>query len=567
MRGLVEDPSGDLWIGTHGGGLNRLDRAKRHVHPLPASGSNPASLGNDYVFAVLEDRDGTLWVGTYGGGLDRFDRATGTFTRYTVEDGLASDSVYGILEDAQGRLWISTNNGLSRFDPRDGTVPQLRRPRRPAEQRVQRRLVLREPSRRDVLRRHQRLQRVLPGPDPPQPPAATGGDHRPPALQPLGAAGEAPSGRAILARPIEYTDAIELSHRDQVVTFEFAALHFTAPRKNQYAYRLEGFHEGWIPTGADRRFATFTGLAPGRYVFRVKAANSDGVWNEQGTAVTIVVTPPFWATWWFRLAILLAVAGLVLALDCGAACATSGCWRSCTPPTTPRWRSCPPATPGSRGSRSPASACRPTRWAATSSTTSWPVPRGPLCIAVGDVSGKAMKAAMMAVLSNGMLWARAGEGSTLDTIMNGVNRSLHTKIGRRMFTALCLASVTRGSRRLTFVNAGLCEPLLATGGAARYLPSTGPTVPLGVFPDTVYETTELTLQQGDVVVLFSDGLPEARNRAGEQLGYDAMLDLVRRLDTSLPAARLKEAIVREVAGFSAGSHQQDDIALVVVKVL
>ncbi|MCU0291518.1 MAG: SpoIIE family protein phosphatase [Thermoanaerobaculaceae bacterium] len=567
VRCLVEDPSGDLWIGTDGGGLNRLDRAKGTFAHYRASGSNRASLGNDHVFAVLVDRSGTLWVGTYGGGLDRLDRATGTFTHVTVENGLASNAVYGLLEDPQGRIWISTNNGLSRLDPRDGAVHSFDVQDGLPSNELNGGSCFSSPRGELFFGGINGLSAFVPeqirlNPLPP-PVAVTDLQLFNRSVRP----GDAPSGRPILTRPIEHTDAIELSHRDQVVSFEFAALHFTAPRKNQYAYTLDGFHEGWIPTRSDRRFATFTGLAPGRYVFRVKASNSDGVWNETGAAVAIVVTPPFWGTWWFRLAAVLVLAGLALAVarrrlrnvrllaELHAAHDTQ---MAIMPAADPR-------VDGFEVS----GVCLPAHEVGGDFFDYFRTgtDEGQLCIAVGDVSGKAMKAAMMAVLSNGMLWARAGEGSSLDAIMNGVNRSLHTKIGRRMFTALCLASVDRDSRRLAFVNAGLCEPLHASGGLVRYLPSTGPTVPLGVFPDTVYETTELTLEPGDVLVLFSDGLPEARNRSGEQLGYDAMADLVRRLDTSLPAARLKEAIVREVAAFSAGSHQQDDIALVVVKVL
>jgi len=123
--------------------------------------------------------------------------------------------------------------------------------------------------------------------------------------------GEPVRGRVVLERPLAYTDAVTLSWRDDVVAIEFAALHYAAPEKNQYAYMLEGFNRAWIPARADRRVATYTGLSPGRYVLRVKASNADGIWNEEGAALRITIMPPVWATWWFRLAAAAILAALV----------------------------------------------------------------------------------------------------------------------------------------------------------------------------------------------------------------------------------------------------------------
>ena len=94
---------------------------------------------------------------------------------------------------------------------------------------------------------------------------------------------------------------LRLSYEDYVFSFEFAALDYTAPEKNQYAYKMEGLDEDWVYRDAKKRFATYTTLAPGRYVFRVRGSNDDGVWNEEGTSLTIIITPPFWKTWWFIL--------------------------------------------------------------------------------------------------------------------------------------------------------------------------------------------------------------------------------------------------------------------------
>jgi len=99
-----------------------------------------------------------------------------------------------------------------------------------------------------------------------------------------------------LTKPISLTDKIALTHKDDVISFEFAALHYALPKGNQYAYKMEGFDENWVYSG-NRRFATYTNLDPGDYNFRVKGSNKDDVWNHAGTAVKITITPPFWQTW------------------------------------------------------------------------------------------------------------------------------------------------------------------------------------------------------------------------------------------------------------------------------
>jgi len=103
-----------------------------------------------------------------------------------------------------------------------------------------------------------------------------------------------------LQKSITETKEIELSYIDYVFSFEFAGLDFHNPEKNKYAYMMEMFDKGWNYTDARRRYVTYTNLDPGEYVFRVKASNNDGVWNEEGTSIKITITPPFWQTWWFR---------------------------------------------------------------------------------------------------------------------------------------------------------------------------------------------------------------------------------------------------------------------------
>ena len=190
-----------------------------------------------------------------------------------------------------------------------------------------------------------------------------------------------------------------------------------------------------------------------------------------------------------------------------------------------------------------------------------------LGIAVGDVSGKAMKSAMTAVMTDGMLYLEAGETRSISEILQRVNRSIFRKTDKQMFTALCLASLDVVSRELTYTNAGLNEPLLKSNGSVLFLKSVGTKLPLGLVQDAEYEETNTLLEPAAVLVFFTDGIPESQNHAREQYGEERLRTLLARMDTAaMSAHEIKESIITDVKRFSGLSHQRDDMTIVVVKV-
>jgi ligand-binding sensor domain-containing protein len=298
-RTLLRDRKGDLWIGTLGG-LERLRADGSFVH-YRHDDDDPKSLRHDWVISLHEDRVGHIWAGTYGGGLNRLDPEEGTFTAYTENEGLPTNVVFTILEDDAGMLWLGTSHGLCRFDPQAGRAqsfdPTIGLPSRVF-------------SLGAALRARDGTMlfgttngfysfdpaRVEPSAEVPQI-----------ALTAAKVFGEPKAMDVALSEAAE----IRLGYRENVFSLEFALLDFTFPRRNHYAYALEGAGGGWVSLGT-RRDVTFTNLAPGTYTFRMKASNSDGVWDEKGKAVRIVITPPFWATWWWRTLCAAAVAALLL---------------------------------------------------------------------------------------------------------------------------------------------------------------------------------------------------------------------------------------------------------------
>ncbi len=307
---MLEDRSGELWFAAYGAGLYRLDPTSEPLRPgvgqfvrYRHDPRDRRSLSTDKTYCLHEDRSGALWIGTFGGGLNRLDPQRTDFTHYGIEDGLPSEVVYSILEDDEGFLWLATGNGLVRtpayagdpgsmtfstFDVDDG-LPSNSFSDYSAH---------RSRSGEMFFGTSQGLVAFFPSQihanDPQAPEIAVTGFslfNEPVPLQRI-------DPGSPLTRPILNTEELVLNHRDQVFSFEFSALHYSKPRKNRYAYKLEGFDKDWVSTGASKRSARYTNLAAGRYVFRVKGSNGDGVWNDEGTAIRITVLPPPWKTWW-----------------------------------------------------------------------------------------------------------------------------------------------------------------------------------------------------------------------------------------------------------------------------
>ncbi len=309
IRTIYGDRSGTLWIGTFGGGLNEFDPKKEIFKCYKKDPDNPNSLASNEINSIYEDQRGILWIGTWGGGLNKFDRQKGIFTAYTRKDGLPNDNIYGILEDSQGNLWISTSKGLARFNPRTGSC--------------------RNYHPRDGLQGYEfncgayyksksgeMFFGGVTGFNRFYPERIEDNLYMPPIVitdfkifnRSVGIGKNSP-----LKEHISYTKEIVLSYANDNISFEFAALDYTDSERNQYKYLLEGFNPDWIDLGP-KHDITFTNLNAGTYTFRVIGSNNDGLWNEKGASVKIIITPPFWATWWFRILVALLCFGLFFVL-------------------------------------------------------------------------------------------------------------------------------------------------------------------------------------------------------------------------------------------------------------
>ncbi len=289
---IFVDSKGLVWAGTDDG-LNCLDPTTGKCKQYKVRPGKNFWISNNDIYAITEDKDHNLWVGT-GRGLNFFERKTERFTYYTNKHGLPGNSVYSIQIDEKNELWISTLNGLANFNPKTKKFKNY--------------------FSHDGLQSNE----FLPG-------AGTvlesgfmffGGINGFNAFHPIRIFENTFKPQivftgisihneminlgkeSILKQSVNYTESITLSYDQNEISISFAALSYHVSSENQYAYKLEGFDDDWIMVGKKQE-ATYTNLSPGKYTFRVKACNNDGAWNEEGIAMEIVITPPFWQTVWF----------------------------------------------------------------------------------------------------------------------------------------------------------------------------------------------------------------------------------------------------------------------------
>jgi diguanylate cyclase (GGDEF)-like protein len=287
-----EDSAGRFWVGT-AYGLNLMDRERGTFKRYIGNPEKPRSLANNSILSIYEDKQRRLWLGT-DGGLHLYHPETDDFTVYNTKDGFVDPGIRSITEDQQGNLWLGTNNGIVMFNPDSKLVRNYTRyngdliggaatgaaiTTRSGEIAIGTRsglylinankLLINEKAPPVVLTDFRIFTEKIPvnGPE------------------------------KILNKVINQTDKITLDHTKSMISFHFAALNFRDADKNEYAYKLVGFDDQWRTVG-NQRSALYTNLPAGTYQFHVKASNNDGIWNDQGHSIQLVILPPPWKTWW-----------------------------------------------------------------------------------------------------------------------------------------------------------------------------------------------------------------------------------------------------------------------------
>ncbi|MBL0744428.1 two-component regulator propeller domain-containing protein [Chryseolinea lacunae] len=303
IRCIYKDSRSKLWVGTVSG-LNVLNEKDSTFSSFFHREGNTISDAN--VLCIYEDSRRNVWFGTHGGGINRYNYRTNEFERWQEKDGLAGNIVYGILEDGQGNLWVSTDKGISKFDIERKEFKNFDTKSGLESSQFNTGAYFKQSDGRMYFGNIEGVTFFYPH-------NIRQNAFVPPIVftdfylfnKPVSVGENSP-----LTAAIDETHEIVLDHSQSVFSIRFAALNFTHADKNQFEYQLEPFDKEWIRTN-NTHTATYTNLDPGTYTFKVKGSNNDGVWNETFRTLTIVIRPPYWSTWWFRM---LVVGMLAMAL-------------------------------------------------------------------------------------------------------------------------------------------------------------------------------------------------------------------------------------------------------------
>ena len=303
IRDIAEDRNGNFWIATHGGGIAFFEPA---TGKFTIYNTTNSKLPVDKVRSILEDSRGNIWAGTFGGGLSLFNKHTRQFSTFSEKDGLQNNNIYKILEDKNGLIWVSTNKGISSLDINTKKINNYN-----YHNGIQNNNFVQGSGIR--LTSGELFFGGLEGFNYFNPAFLKKNSNVPSVLLTdlrISNKSVAPSADGPITEHISIAKVINLDYK-QNFALSFVGLNYTSPEQNQYAYKLEGFDKDWNYVGSATT-APYTNLDPGEYVFRVRASNNDGVWNDKGSSIKIYVHPPFWRTTLAYIIYTLVILGLLL---------------------------------------------------------------------------------------------------------------------------------------------------------------------------------------------------------------------------------------------------------------
>ena len=302
---IYEDKKGQLWIATYGGGLCLFDQKTEKFTTFKNNPADNKSISSNFIHSIFEDTNGKLWIGTYGGGLNIYDSQKKSFTHYTERDGLPNNIINSIISDSNNNIWLSTNNGVCKLNIHNDQKLLTADSR---TYNIQDGLQNKFNENSSFLGKGGWLYfggsnglNVF------HPDSIVDNTVIPPVVITRFYLFEKPARMDTL---ITSKHTLHLNYTQNFFSFEFAALNYLFPDKNRYAYMMENLNDEWTYSGT-RRYATYTNIDPGEYIFRVKACNNDGVWNETGIAIKITIDPPIWKTKWFIALFALLITGLI----------------------------------------------------------------------------------------------------------------------------------------------------------------------------------------------------------------------------------------------------------------
>ncbi len=571
---FFEDSKNRVWIGTTFG-LNLFNRKNKKFEQFTNDPQNSNSISYPSISSIIEDKRGNIWLGT-GLGLCVYNPELKKFKSFYESDGLPNVCIYNILNDGKGNFWASTNNGLTKFDPLK--IISAEKEKLPS--------LFRNFTQQDGLQSNE----------------FNGG-----------AAFRAKSGELffggingfnrfypekVIDNPyipqVEITDfkildvavnlgkwgdQIVLNSTQNVFSYEFAALDFTKPEKNQYAYRLEGFDKEWIYSGT-RRFVSYTNLDPGHYTFHVKGSNNDGIWNESGISLPIEILPPWYKTNIAYIIYFFSSLGFMYGFVRLQISRTKIKERQKAEHKETRRQSEElekarkmqlSMLPQNNIDNSEISVYGKMRTASEVGGDYYDFIRiddNRYCIAAGDATGHGNAAGLIVGMVKIALISSVGkqhQGFSLSELMQTINLSLKQSMNYRgMGMCLTVLIIDLKSGEFEISSSGFPYPYFFSKQNNQLTPLVFQGPPLGFMENVKFPTQHFTMQPGDLLYLMSDGFAERMDASDKMYGYEKIEDDIK----SIISDGVEYGVDRLFAlndEFANGRLNDDDMTVVVVR--
>ena len=630
IYGLAEGKNGDVWIGTYGGGLNRIDRNTGRVSRYQYDENDTSSLSSNATWSVTMDDSGNLWIGTFGGGvnvldlennqfrhfknvpedstsiidnsivrvfkdskgtmwfgtskgLSRYSWEDENFKNYTERDGLANSYVLGIVEDQQGNLWLSTNNGVSKFNPEDGSFKNYYDKDGLQGNEFNHNAFAKDPLTGNLLFGGANGFNVF------HPDSLKDNTFSPPVVFTgyLRYNTDYEEGKAIVEKGIAVRDSIRLSHKDNIITLDFAALSYYNNFENQYRYKLEGFNENWIQL-ENNHSVTFTNLDAGEYNLRVTGSNNDGLWNEEGASLNILVSPPWWKT---NIAYLVYFIGIFSflygvrryeinrreqkaqiresALLIKATEAEKKALEIENERKTKELESARKLQLSMLPKELPeladlevAAFMRTATEVGGDYYDFMVQDDGSLNIAFGDATGHGLQAGTMVTLMKGFFTSDASRLG-LQEFLNHCSKVIKDIDLGRILMSFSYLKIE--NKKLHITSAGMPPFYFYRKKGNEVEEIFIPGIPLGAIRNAEYTTHDYDLKSGDIILLLTDGLPEQMNDKEEMFDYARVKEHFTKNIDKTPDIII-EKLVQAGDQWMDGRPQDDDISFVVLRV-
>lgn len=548
ITSIIFDNEKELWIGTSNSGVAKYNTEKDEFTMYKADFQKTNSLINNRVTSIFQDKNNLIWITTQGG-LSSFDKISALFSNYTEEDGFSTNILTSIITDHEGNYWISSLNGISMFNPPSNGKPITIinygiNDGLPGNEYFSQSSAVTKDGQIFIGGRNGIIS-YYPETSNPYPPEIIikgfylYNDLVKPALK-----------GSPLKSAIYTTDMITLDHTQNMISFEFQAIHFSRPSKNVYSYKLEGIDDEWV-TGP-RNYASYTNLDPGEYKFVVKAASSDGVWNNEGKSLSIIITSPWWATTWaYILYGISFVVGFVsfnqlqkrrilkrereksiieeAKLRAAAAEAQS---RAIQAENDRKTRELEEARELQLSMLPKELPDLPNLDIAVYMKTATEVGGdyydfhigmdGTLTAAIGDATGHGLNAGTIVTATKSLFNTHAANPDILFTFseISRVLKNLQLRL-----LSMCLSIIKIKQNKVTISSAGMPPVLIYRDQTKEIEEFLIKGFPLGVKDDFPYTIRDTEIAPGDTILMMSDGFPELFNRNKEMLGYDKVKDI------------------------------------------